>query len=217
MRLRRIIGCLVLPLATGVLTTAAIALAGTVLYPQVEQREEVERTGQTLARMRTPFWSQTLLGIRIGSDTPLDEFDVLDRVRGATFVPAPLTDTLRIRIFGRSRIRDWSIYESGWPCRATWGWWCHDYSLGTHETSAGLVGVPLLNPDGNWPRTKLPYLPLYRGLILNTLFYAAIWWILLAIPRLIRRALRFRRGLCPRCAYDLRGTPNSPCPECGPQ
>lgn len=135
------------------------------------------------------------------------------------FVTAPLNDTLRIRIYGRSLSESslWSIYDAGWPCRATWGWYCNDYS--TDETlrpKVGFVSVPLLNPDGGWQRTAFPYLPLFPGLILNTLFYAAIWWGLLALPRLIRRTLRVRRGLCPRCAYDMRGLTNAHCPECGP-
>jgi len=28
---------------------------------------------------------------------------------------------------------------------------------------------------------------------------------------------RIKRGLCPKCAYDLRGTTSEACPECGAQ
>jgi hypothetical protein len=35
----------------------------------------------------------------------------------------------------------------------------------------------------------------------------------LAVP--LRRRLRGRRGLCPSCGYDLRGSGSARCPECG--
>lgn len=112
----------------------------------------------------------------------------------------------------------WSIYESGWPCRSAWGWDTHDYvhlnPVGPR--SGGIIRTMWSDPWADPYRPPLPYLPLWRGVILNTLFYAAIWWLLLALPRLIRRTLRARRGLCPRCAYDMRGLTNAHCPECGP-
>jgi hypothetical protein len=33
--------------------------------------------------------------------------------------------------------------------------------------------------------------------------------------RMIRRRRRLRRGLCPRCGYDLTANPSGVCPECG--
>jgi hypothetical protein len=61
----------------------------------------------------------------------------------------------------------------------------------------------------------LPSLPAWPGLLANTAIYAAPWYALFLIPTL-RRARRRRRGLCPRCAYDLKGlTSSAPCPECG--
>jgi hypothetical protein len=63
---------------------------------------------------------------------------------------------------------------------------------------------------------SIPLLPEPLGFTVNTALYSAAWSGLLTLPVLTRRALRRRRGLCPRCAYDLKGLPpGSPCPECG--
>lgn len=46
-------------------------------------------------------------------------------------------------------------------------------------------------------------------------FAAAIVAILLLAPPLLRETRRRGRGLCPRCAYDLRGDLAGGCSECG--
>lgn len=65
----------------------------------------------------------------------------------------------------------------------------------------------------------LPLTPLWTGLVVNTIAYAAGWWLLLMVVRRLYRDhlgyLRRRKGRCPRCAYDLRADFASGCPECG--
>ena len=64
----------------------------------------------------------------------------------------------------------------------------------------------------------LPYFPIWPGFAINTLFYAAILWLLFAAPGFVRRRVRIRRGQCGACGYDLRGQLDSKhktCPECG--
>ena len=56
------------------------------------------------------------------------------------------------------------------------------------------------------------------GFLGNTVFYAVVLWLLFAGPFVLRRlrgGRRIRRGLCPKCAYDLRGAPSEKCTECG--
>ena len=54
---------------------------------------------------------------------------------------------------------------------------------------------------------------LWPGFAINTIFYAAMLWLLFAAPGYVRRRVRVRRGLCPACAYPI-GT-SDVCTECG--
>jgi hypothetical protein len=70
-----------------------------------------------------------------------------------------------------------------------------------------------------WKTPRLPLLPLFPGFALNTTLYASAWYLLLFTPlplyRAGRRRFRVSRGMCPACAYDLKGSRSGPCPECG--
>lgn len=65
----------------------------------------------------------------------------------------------------------------------------------------------------------LPVFPLWSGLLLDTIFYAAAWWVVIFAPmslyRAGRRQVRVSRGMCGSCGYDLRGSTGGVCPECG--
>jgi hypothetical protein len=51
------------------------------------------------------------------------------------------------------------------------------------------------------------------GFAINTLFYAALLWLLFAAPFALRRRRRIKRGLCPACAYPVGDS--DVCTECG--
>jgi hypothetical protein len=77
-------------------------------------------------------------------------------------------------------------------------WWSHSWSFAMEA------------PGGTYP---LPTRPLWLGFAANTLFYATLLWLLMYGLSALRRFLRVRRGLCPKCAY-LMGE-SSVCTECG--
>jgi hypothetical protein len=63
---------------------------------------------------------------------------------------------------------------------------------------------------------RVPLCPLWPGFAINTVFFAAILWLLLAGPGWIRRRLRIMRGSCPSCGYIIAPGSTSPvCTECG--
>jgi hypothetical protein len=61
----------------------------------------------------------------------------------------------------------------------------------------------------------LPYLPIWPGLLADTLFYALLFAALHQLTAYARRARRRRRNRCAACGYDLQGLNAPTCPECG--
>ncbi len=98
------------------------------------------------------------------------------------------------------------VWVVGWPT----------YCLsGTAAFDEYEWGLPNPRVRGAFRRHSptLPYSPISRGLLLNTLFYAALWAVpLVLIPWFVRRR-RARLGLCIACKYELAGL--AICPECG--
>jgi hypothetical protein len=108
----------------------------------------------------------------------------------------------------------------GWPLPALW-YRVNGTIGGKTATATGIDGAILLSPASTLSIRggrfrALPLYPVWHGLVLNTLLFAGLLWLTLTGLPSARRALRIRRGRCPKCAYDLRGlAPGSPCPECG--
>lgn len=112
-------------------------------------------------------------------------------------------------------------FECGWPLRSLHGHWEHIIDAASDQT----LGTVLMEfRTGLEAGKRLPPLrPLWRGFAINTLFYAAIAFALIAGPFMVlrlRRSARSRRGLCITCGYNLRGLrgcgdDHAVCPECG--
>ena len=67
----------------------------------------------------------------------------------------------------------------------------------------------------DWSRV-IPLAPIWTGFAVDTLFYTAVWIVLLLLlvgPGIIRRTVRHIRSLCPACAYPIGES--AVCSECG--
>jgi hypothetical protein len=103
----------------------------------------------------------------------------------------------------------------GWPKLALRTRITERYGTGFRPDVIALEGGLLKDAlwrDGDVPY-PLPLRPIVFGFALNTLFYAAILWLLILGPFVLRRFIRVRRGLCPKCAYPM--AESSVCTECG--
>jgi hypothetical protein len=61
----------------------------------------------------------------------------------------------------------------------------------------------------------VPVLPLWPSFAINTIFYAAMLWLLWIAPGPIRRFIRIKRHRCPACAYQIAPGTGPVCSECG--
>ena len=88
----------------------------------------------------------------------------------------------------------------GWPATALCGRIdgpghpSQDYNTYTHN----LILLDTTMSSLDFPKC-MPLRPLMPGFAINTLFYAALCWLLFAAPFAARRAIRRRRNRCLRC------------------
>ncbi len=98
--------------------------------------------------------------------------------------------------------------KAGIPALALEGSFWYDQNRALVYTDPPLAPQPWLNEA-----RPFPFRPLWPGFAINTLFYAAILWLLIGALFVLRRFLRLKRGLCPKCAYPMGES--SVCTECG--
>ena len=121
---------------------------------------------------------------------------------------------------------DAAVESAGWPAVAMRTRydveWRRVAGLHPLQPSIRITEGILLTPkaaarraDLLYTTKALPLRPLWPGFAINTLFYAAILWLLILGPFTARRMIRRKRGQCSKCGYDLRGAEHEVCPECG--
>ena len=104
-----------------------------------------------------------------------------------------------------------NVHAYGWPFISMWQDFVYTGG-GYGRTLVHGLQLAFLPPDGGFVRA-VPLCPIWLGFAINTLFYAAILWIAFLSPFTLRRFLRLRRGLCPKCAYPMGES--AVCTECG--
>ena len=112
-----------------------------------------------------------------------------------------------------------SVHIVGWPMKSMSYWFGEkthnrDERIVFNGLEVGFERRPLFLPDLTYDRV-LPLRPIFPGFIINTLFYAAIWFVLIFGWRAHLRQVRKWQGYCPVCKYDLQNTLTAGCPECG--
>ncbi|MEE9128947.1 MAG: hypothetical protein V3T84_02945 [Phycisphaerales bacterium] len=119
------------------------------------------------------------------------------------------------------RVELWDAEARGWPLLALWSKPVSFYEVldGTRHPlpKEGTIELPLSPFRGGMgvmPKV-LPLRPIWLGFAIDTIFYAAILWLLWSSPFAARRFIRRKRGVCINCGYDLRGSEDKGCPECG--
>ncbi len=106
------------------------------------------------------------------------------------------------------------FYRSGWPLRSFEGG--HYLHPETNKMiDAGAMFLAADWADEFWGVDSLPLRPVWVGIVLSTLFYAALLWLVAYGPFALRRTIRRKRGHCINCNYNLRGEFTHGCPECG--
>ena len=108
---------------------------------------------------------------------------------------------------GRGLYRELGLCKTGWPLHCLQGRVVRKQRSEGAWMSRGAPG------RGRWHGRLVPYQPTWFGFAANTAFYAALLWLLIPGPFALRRFLRLRRGLCPKCAYPMGES--AVCTECG--
>ncbi len=169
-----------------------------VTYGAGRPDEETRRAAFVESRLTTDVETFSIGIFRAGWPMPALEWE--DRQDTLWHFQTPNAATPSPR--GPFGFQGYTARTEGHPPKADW--WVYGMPVELSQQSGG----------GRW-RNHLPVQPVWPNFAVNTILYAAILWLIIPGPFVLRRLIRRRRGLCPKCGYDLRHGEHQACPECG--
>ncbi len=112
------------------------------------------------------------------------------------------------------------LYRAGWPFRAMEGEsrpTTTEYAWAVPLSSVVTLRAELPSATDKVLTSTaariVPLRPVWLGFLGNTVLYAVVAMGMIGCAWLVRRFLRLRRGLCPKCAYPMGESAG--CTECG--
>lgn len=146
---------------------------------------------------------------------PREKREIISPDQLTKYIPAWVPDLANLPL--NSSLRDYTntliLDARGWPCVSMV---CQQVLTPKGVSSHVLAGIELEDTLNSWNLPyALPLRPIWSGLLINTLFYGAIWVVIFLGLLSTRRAIRKKLGICPKCAYNLLGELQKGCPECG--
>ena len=103
----------------------------------------------------------------------------------------------------------------GWPAVCISSAWALGYKNYQLDIEYGLEQQYLGGKVPGLSESVFPLHIVWKGVIINTIFWALVGNGVMFIHYRMRKFRRVRSGNCPLCGYDIRGDFTSGCPECG--
>jgi hypothetical protein len=187
--------------AIGILATATTAIVPQLLFGYEEAYEEGEiRKGDRVFEVRWfSGWFSDRLSVLRSHDRARVGPDQIDWFLPHWLLNEPLGT------------EDFANQYCGWPWRCAW---CqiHQDIYGDPDTVKGGFKV---RARGSSPAPVIPYRPIWRGMALDTMLWAAAAMLTARCVGSVKRTRRRLAGLCTSCGYDLERVTGGVCPECG--